>query len=60
MERVEYGMLQAEQISSALCLDFIQPIADLPDDERAEFLGQLGPLSRECYDLQWPPAGAGS
>jgi hypothetical protein len=53
MERVEYGMLQPEHISSALCIDFIQPIADLPDNERAEFLSMLGPKSRECYDLQW-------
>lgn len=60
MERVEYGMLQPEHISCALCLDFIQPIADLPGDERAEFVSKLGPLSRECYDLQWPSLEPGS
>ncbi len=52
MQRVEKGMLEPEHISSGLCLDFIQPIADLEEDERTDLVGKLGPMARSCYDMQ--------
>jgi hypothetical protein len=52
LERVELGMQEADHISGALCLDFIQPIADLPEDQRSEFVQKLGEASRRCYDSQ--------
>jgi hypothetical protein len=52
MRRVESGMRQPENISGALCLDFVQPIADLPAEDNSALLAMLGVDSRSCYDSQ--------
>jgi predicted glycoside hydrolase/deacetylase ChbG (UPF0249 family) len=50
-EHIEDGMSR-EDVETALCLDFVQRISDVAREGEADFLPLLGPLSRQCYDLQ--------